>query len=47
MKRIGLGSQGMVRFADPYSPDDQSSAGFEELAMLLFRFRVQLRALAG
>jgi hypothetical protein len=33
MKRIGLGSQGMVRFGDPYSQDGQSSAGFEELAI--------------
>jgi len=26
----------MVRLGNPYSPDDQSSAGFEELAMPLF-----------
>ena len=36
MKRIGLGSQGRVRFGVSPSQDDQSSADFEELAMPLF-----------
>ncbi len=36
MKRIGFGSQGVVRFGASSSQDDQSSAGFEELAMPLF-----------
>jgi len=36
MSRIGLGSQGMVRFGAPSSRDDQPLAGFEELAMPLF-----------
>ena len=36
MRRIGLGSQGMVRFEGSSSQDDQPLAGFEELAMPLF-----------
>ena len=36
MKRIGFGSQGIVRFGIPSSQDDKSLAGFEELAMPLF-----------
>jgi RNA polymerase sigma-70 factor (ECF subfamily) len=36
MMRIGLGSQGMVRFGASSLQDDQSSAGFQELAMPLF-----------
>ena len=36
MKRIGFGSQGVVRFGASSSQDDQPSAGFEELAMPLF-----------
>src|SRR6204780_4658913 len=36
MKRIGFGSQGVVRFGASSSQDDQSSAGFEKLAMPLF-----------
>jgi RNA polymerase sigma-70 factor (ECF subfamily) len=36
MKRIGLGSQGVVRFGASSSQDDQPSAGFEELAMPQF-----------
>ncbi len=36
MKRIGFGSQGVVRFGVSSSQDDQPSAGFEELAMPLF-----------
>ena len=36
MSRIGLGSQGMVRFGASSSRDDQPLAGFEELAMPLF-----------
>ena len=36
MNRIGLGSQGMVRFGASSSQDDQPLAGFEELAMPLF-----------
>jgi RNA polymerase sigma-70 factor, ECF subfamily len=35
MGNIGLSSQGMVRFGASSSPDDQSLAGFEELAMPL------------
>jgi hypothetical protein len=47
MKRIGLGSQGIVRFGDPYSQDDQSSEGFRRVGYARVRFSVQLRALAG
>jgi len=36
MRRIGLGSQGMVRFGASSSQDDQPLAGFEELALPLF-----------
>jgi RNA polymerase sigma-70 factor, ECF subfamily len=36
MSRIGLGSQGMIRFGASSSRDDQPLAGFEELAMPLF-----------
>jgi len=36
MSRIGLGSQGMVRFGASSSQDGQPLAGFEELAMPLF-----------
>jgi RNA polymerase sigma factor (sigma-70 family) len=36
MSRIGLGSQGVVRFGASSSQDDQPLAGFEELAMPLF-----------
>src|SRR5271169_2139658 len=36
MRRIGFGSQGMVRFGASSSQDDQPLAGFEELAMPLF-----------
>ena len=36
MKRIGFGSQGVVRFGASSSQDDQSSAGFEKLAMPQF-----------
>jgi len=36
MMRIGLGSQGTVRFGASSFHDDQPSAGFEELAMPLF-----------
>jgi DNA-directed RNA polymerase specialized sigma24 family protein len=36
MKRIGFGSQGVVRFGASSSQDDQPSAGFEELAIPLF-----------
>src|ERR1700733_8719067 len=36
MKRIGFGSQGVVRFGASSSQDDQSSAGFEKLALPLF-----------
>jgi RNA polymerase sigma-70 factor (ECF subfamily) len=36
MSRIGLGSQGMVRFGASSSQDGQTLAGFEELAMPLF-----------
>src|ERR1700730_7279299 len=36
MKRIGFGSQGLVRFGASSSQDDQPSAGFEELAMPQF-----------
>jgi RNA polymerase sigma-70 factor, ECF subfamily len=36
MKRIGLGSQGVVPFGASSSQDDQPSAGFEELAMPQF-----------
>jgi len=36
MRRIGFGSQGVVRFGASSSQDDQPSAGFEELAMPLF-----------
>jgi len=36
MKRIGFGSQGVVRFGASSSQDDQPSAGFEELAMPQF-----------
>jgi RNA polymerase sigma factor (sigma-70 family) len=36
MKRIGFGSQGVVRFWVSSSRVDQPSAGFEELAMPLF-----------
>ena len=36
MRRIGFGSQGMVRFGTSSSQDDQPLAGFEELAMPLF-----------
>ena len=36
MNRIGLGSQGMVRFGASSSQDGQPLAGFEELAMPLF-----------
>ena len=36
MRRIGLSSQGMVRFEGSSSQDDQPLAGFEELAMPLF-----------
>ena len=36
MKRNGFGSQGIVRFGTPPSQDDESLAGFEELAMPLF-----------
>src|ERR1700722_1970563 len=36
MKRIGFGSQGVVRFGASSSHDDQPSAGFEELAMPQF-----------
>jgi RNA polymerase sigma factor (sigma-70 family) len=36
MRRIGLGSQGMIQFVASRSHDDQSSSGFEELAMPLF-----------
>lgn len=35
-KRIGLGSQGLVRFGDPYSQDDQIVGRLEELAIPLF-----------
>ena len=36
MKRIGFGSQGVVRFGVSSSQDDQPAAGFEELAMPQF-----------
>jgi RNA polymerase sigma factor (sigma-70 family) len=36
MKSTGSGLQRMVGFGTPSSPDDQSSAGFEELALPLF-----------
>ena len=36
MRRIGLGSQGIVRFGACSSQEDQPLAGFEELAMPLF-----------
>jgi len=36
MKRIGLGSQGVVRFGVSSLQDDRPSAGFEESAMPLF-----------
>jgi len=36
MKRVGFGSQGVVRFGVSSSQDDQPSAGFEELAMPQF-----------
>jgi len=36
MKSIGSGLQRMVGFGTPSSPDDQSSAGFEDLALPLF-----------
>jgi RNA polymerase sigma-70 factor, ECF subfamily len=36
MRRIGFGSQGMVRVGASSSQDDQPLAGFEELAMPLF-----------
>jgi RNA polymerase sigma factor (sigma-70 family) len=36
MRRIGLGSQGMVRVGASSCRDDQTLAGFEELAMPLF-----------
>ena len=36
MKSLGFGLQGMVRFGTSSSQDDQSLAGFEELAMPLF-----------
>src|ERR1700687_5484342 len=36
MKRIGLGSQGMVGFGASSSQDNPPLAGFEELAMPLF-----------
>jgi RNA polymerase sigma factor (sigma-70 family) len=36
MRRIGLGSQGMVRFGTSFSQADQLLPGFEELAMPLF-----------
>jgi len=36
MGKIGLSSQGMVRFGASSSHDDRPSAGFEELAMPLF-----------
>lgn len=36
MRRIGVGSQGMVRLGASSSRDDQPLAGFEELAMPLF-----------
>jgi hypothetical protein len=38
MKRIGFGSQEVAGFGASSSQDDQSSAGFEELAMSLFDF---------
>src|SRR5579863_6803026 len=36
MRRIGLGSQGMVQFVASRSQDDQLLSGFEEQAMPLF-----------
>jgi len=36
MRRIGLGSRGMIQFVASRSQDDQPSSGFEELAMPLF-----------
>src|ERR1700758_1430897 len=36
MRRIGLGSQGIIRFGASLSQDSSSLAGFEELAMPLF-----------
>jgi RNA polymerase sigma factor (sigma-70 family) len=36
MRRMGFGSQEMVRFGDSPSRDDRPLAGFEELAMPLF-----------
>jgi RNA polymerase sigma factor (sigma-70 family) len=36
MRRIGYGPQGIVRFETSSAQDDESSAGFEELAMPLF-----------
>src|ERR1700686_8682 len=36
MSRIGLGSQGMVRFGASSSQDGQPLAGFEKLALPLF-----------
>jgi RNA polymerase sigma factor (sigma-70 family) len=36
MRHIGFGSQGMVRFGASSSQDDQSLAGFQELAMPIF-----------
>ena len=35
MRRIGFGSQGMLRFGTSFSPHDNAGAGFEELAMPL------------
>ena len=36
MRRIGFGRQGIARFGTSSSQDDESSAGFEELALPLF-----------
>ena len=44
MRRLGLGSQGMVGFGTSSSQDNRALVGFEELAMPLFDSALQLRA---
>ena len=44
MKSIGSELKELVGFGTSSSHDNQPSAGFEELAMPLFRFSLQLRA---
>jgi hypothetical protein len=46
MRRVGPGSQVMIRFQASSCRDDQPLAGFEELAMPLFE-SLYLLALAG